>query len=211
PPPAREGLGVRIVLLGPPGCGKGTQAARLVAREGIVHLSTGDLLRAAVAAGAEPGARPGPRMDAGGARPPRPRSRLVRERIAEPDAAKGFLLDGFPRTVPQADALDEVLGAKGLDAVVYYVLGDEEIVRRSLGRGRSDDTEPVVRERLRVYRAQTEPLVARYRKGGLLEEIDASGTMEAVEAATRSAVGPPAGQRGRPGSPAKRREKAPRG
>src|SRR5262245_5405090 len=113
---------------------------------------------------------------------------LVKERIAEPDAKKGFLLDGFPRTVPQADALDASLGAQGVEAVVYYVLGDETIVKRSLGRGRSDDTEPVIRERLRVYRAQTEPLVSRYRAAGLLREVDASGAVDQVEALTKSAL-----------------------
>jgi adenylate kinase len=179
---------VRIVLLGPPGCGKGTQAARLVAREGIVHLSTGDLLRAAVAAGTDLGRRAKPIMDAGRLVPDDLVIGLVKERIAKPDAARGFLLDGFPRTVPQADALDAVLGARGLDAVVYYVLGDEEIVRRALGRGRADDTDSVVRERLRVYRAQTEPLVARYRSAGLLREVDASGSMDDVESATTKAL-----------------------
>lgn len=179
---------MRIVLLGPPGCGKGTQAQRLCAREKVVHVSTGDLLRAAVAGGTPLGLKAKPIMDAGRLVPDDLVVDLVKERIARPDAARGFLLDGFPRTIPQADALDAALGRGGLQVVVYYVLGDEEIVRRSLGRGRSDDTEPVIRERLRVYRAQTEPLVARYRKAGLLEEVDASGTMESVEAATRAAV-----------------------
>jgi adenylate kinase len=180
---------VRIVLLGPPGSGKGTQAARLVAREGILHLSTGDLLRAAVAAGTPLGTRAKPIMESGRLVPDDLVIGLVKERIAKSDAAKGFVLDGFPRTIAQADALDAVLGGAGLDAVVYYVLGDEEIVRRILGRGRSDDTEPVVRERLRVYRAQTEPLVARYRAGGRLREVDASGTVDAVESATQAALG----------------------
>jgi len=179
---------VRLVLLGPPGCGKGTQAQRLCAREGVVHLSTGDLLRAAVAKGTPLGLRAKPFMDAGRLVPDELVIGLVRERIDAPDAAKGFLLDGFPRTVVQADALDASLGAQGVQVVVYFVLGDEEIVRRSLGRGRSDDTEPVIRERLRVYRAQTEPLVARYRKAGLLEEVDASGSMDQVDALTRAAL-----------------------
>ena len=179
---------MRLVLLGPPGCGKGTQAQRLCAREGVVHLSTGDLLRAAVAKGTPLGLRAKPFMDAGRLVPDELVIGLVRERIDAPDAAKGFLLDGFPRTVVQADALDASLGAQGVQVVVYFVLGDEEIVRRSLGRGRSDDTEPVIRERLRVYRAQTEPLVARYRKAGLLEEVDASGSVDQVDALTRAAL-----------------------
>jgi len=113
---------------------------------------------------------------------------LVKERIAAPDAKKGFLLDGFPRTTAQADALDAALGADGIEAVVCYVLGDEEIVKRSLGRGRSDDTEPVIRERLRVYRAQTEPLVARYRAKKLLREVDASGTVDRVADLTKASL-----------------------
>ena len=179
---------MRLVLLGPPGCGKGTQAQRLCVREGILHLSTGDLLRAAVAAGTALGLQAKPIMAAGRLVPDDLVIGLVRERIAAKDAANGFLLDGFPRTVGQADALDAALGTRGLEAVVYYVLADETIVRRSLGRGRSDDTEPVIRERLRVYRAQTEPLVARYRKAGLLEEVDAAGSMDEVEALTRAAA-----------------------
>ncbi|MBL9085663.1 MAG: adenylate kinase [Planctomycetia bacterium] len=189
---------MRLVLLGPPGCGKGTQAARLCAREGVVHLSTGDLLRAAVAAGTPLGLRAKPIMDAGKLVPDDLVIGLVRERLEAKDAAKGFLLDGFPRTIPQADALDRELGRdRALQAVVYYVLGDEEIVRRSLGRGRSDDTEPVIRERLRVYRAQTEPLVARYRAAGLLAEVDASGSMDQVEALTKAAVAGRTGGRAR--------------
>jgi adenylate kinase len=179
---------VRVVLLGPPGCGKGTQAVRLCAREEIVHLSTGDLLRAAVAKSTPLGAKAKPFMDAGKLVPDDLVIGLVKERIEAPDAKQGFLLDGFPRTVPQADALDASLGAQGIEVVVYYVLGDEEIVRRSLGRGRSDDTEPVIRERLRVYRAQTEPLVARYRASRLLAEVDASGTVDEVEALTSAAL-----------------------
>ena len=179
---------MRIVLLGPPGCGKGTQAERLCAREGIVHLSTGDLLRAAVRAGTPLGLRAKPIMDAGRLVPDDLVIALVAERIAAPEASRGFLLDGFPRTVPQADALDRSLGKPGLDVVVYYALDDETIVRRSLSRGRADDTEPVIRERLRVYRAQTEPLIARYRAQGLLESVAAAGTVEEVEAATREAV-----------------------
>ena len=198
---------LRVVLLGPPGCGKGTQAERLKVREGLLHLSTGDLLRAAVAAGTPLGRRAKPLMEAGKLVPDDLVIDLVRERIAAERGGKGFLLNGFPRTVPQADALDRVLGAvgsgavgsgavssgavgsgRGLDVVVYYVLGDEEIVRRGLGRGRADDTEPVLRERLRVYRTQTEPLVARYREAGLLEEVDAAGAIDEVERLTQAAI-----------------------
>jgi adenylate kinase len=179
---------VRLVLLGPPGCGKGTQAQRLVARLRILHLSTGDLLRAAVAAGTPLGQRAKPLMDAGKLVPDDLVIDLVKERIAQPDAGPGFLLDGFPRTVGQAEALDRVLGARGVDCVVSYRVDDEEIVRRSLGRGRSDDTEPVIRKRLEVYRAQTEPLVARYRAAGILKDVDASGPIDDVERRTSDAL-----------------------
>jgi adenylate kinase len=179
---------VRIVLLGPPGCGKGTQAQRLVARLGILHLSTGDLLRAAVAEGSELGKRAKPIMDAGRLVPDDLVIGLVEERIARPDASKGFLLDGFPRTVGQAEALDRVLGARRLDCVVSYEVDDEETVRRSLGRGRSDDAEPVVRRRLEVYRAQTQPLVARYRAAGILKAVDAAAPIDEVERRTKAAL-----------------------
>lgn len=191
---------MRVVLLGPPGCGKGTQAERLKTREGLIHLSTGDLLRAAVAAGTPLGLRAQPLMAAGKLVPDEIVIGLVRERIGGGGGTSGFLLDGFPRTLAQADALDAVLAGSGgaLDVVVCYVLGDEEIVRRGLGRGRADDTEPVLRERLRVYRAQTEPLVARYRKAGILEDVDASGSIDAVDALTRVAISkrtpPPTGR-----------------
>ena len=179
---------MRVVLLGPPGCGKGTQAERLKAREGLLHLSTGDLLRAAVAAATPLGLRAKSLMDAGKLVADDIVIGLVRERIASPAAAGGILLDGFPRTLVQADALDGALAPRGIDVVVYYVLDDAEVVRRGLGRGRTDDTEPVLRERLRVYRAQTEPLVARYRRAGLLEEVAASGSIDEVDALTRAAI-----------------------
>jgi adenylate kinase len=189
---------LRVVILGPPGCGKGTQATRLCARERIVHLSTGDLLRDAVAKKTTLGAKAKPFMDAGGLVPDDLVIGLVLERIEDADARKGFLLDGFPRTIPQADALDAALGARAIEVALYYTLSDDENVRRLLGRGRSDDTEPVIRERLRVYHTKTEPLVARYRASRLLAEVDASGTVEQVEAATKLALSRrPAGRGGR--------------
>ena len=187
---------MRLVLLGPPGCGKGTQAQRLCARLGIVHLSTGDLLRAAVGAKSALGEKAKPYMDAGKLVPDALVIGLAKERIERPDAAQGFLLDGFPRTIPQADALDAALGSRGIEAVVSFVLGDEEIVRRLLLRGRTDDTEPVIRERLKVYRAQTSPLIARYRAAGILVDIDGSGSIDEVEARAKNALaGRPAGAR----------------
>ena len=179
---------MRVVLLGPPGSGKGTQPARLAAREGWLHLSTGDLLRAAVAAKSPLGRRAEPIMAAGGLVPDDLVTALVVERLATPEARDGFVLDGYPRTVAQADAVDRALADRGVEAVVRYVLADEEVVRRLLARGRGDDTEAVVRNRLAVYRAQTEPLVARYRERRLLRDVDGAGTVEQVEDRTRRAL-----------------------
>lgn len=182
---------MRLILLGPPGAGKGTQAERVCSAHGLVHLSTGDLLRAAVKAGSELGGEAKAFMDAGDLVPDTLVLALVRERLNQPDAADGFLLDGFPRNVSQAEALAEDLGSRSVEAVVHMKLEDEEIVRRLLGRGRKDDTESVIRNRLRVYRDETAPLIAYYEgqsaKGHAAEEghcllrtIDAHGSMDEV-------------------------------
>jgi adenylate kinase len=168
---------VRAVLLGPPGCGKGTQATRACHARGLLHLSTGDLLRAAVRDGTPLGLKAQGFMDRGELVPDDLVFALLRERLRSPAAAPGFLLDGFPRNVAQAGTLDLALG---ITRVVHMRLDDEEVVRRLLGRGRPDDTEPVIRNRLKVYRAETAPLIDFYDRRGLLVTIDAHGTLEAV-------------------------------
>jgi adenylate kinase len=173
---------VRLVLLGPPGAGKGTQAVRLCQARGLLHLSTGDLLRAAVKAGTPTGRQAQGYMDRGELVPDTVVLDLLRERLRSPGAGAGFLLDGFPRNVAQAEALDRELGAAGVERVVHLRLEDEEIVRRLLGRGRPDDTEPVIRNRLRVYRAETTPLIEYYERRGLLATIDARGGVDEVAA-----------------------------
>jgi adenylate kinase len=171
---------VRAVLLGPPGAGKGTQAIRLCKAQGLKHLSTGDLLRAAVAAGTETGKRAKSFMDRGELVPDDVVFALLKAELAGEGAKKGFLLDGFPRNVAQAETLAKSLGKAGIQKVVHLKLEDEEIVRRLLQRGRPDDNEPVIRNRLRVYRAETAPLIRHYEGLGLLATIDASGTMDQV-------------------------------
>lgn len=170
----------RAVLLGPPGSGKGTQAARVCKARGMLHLSTGDLLRAAVQDQTALGRKAKGYMDAGDLVPDDLVFALLRERLRSPAAGRGYLLDGFPRNVAQAGTLDAELGAHGITRVVHLKLEDDEIVRRLLGRGRPDDTEPVIRNRLKVYRAETSPLIDLYDRRGLLIPIDARGSVDDV-------------------------------
>ena len=171
---------MRLVLLGPPGAGKGTQAERVCEARGLIHISTGDLLRDAVRRETELGVEAKRFMDAGELVPDTLVLSLLEERIARSDAEAGYLLDGFPRNTAQAEALAERLGKQGVAAVVHMRLDDEEIVRRLLARGRADDSEPVIRNRLEVYRAETAPLIEFYDARGLLRTIDALGTMDEV-------------------------------
>jgi adenylate kinase len=171
---------VRLVLVGPPGAGKGTQAVRLAERLDVPHISTGDLFRANLSEMTPLGVEAKRYMDAGDLVPDDVTSRMVRARIEEPDAGKGFILDGYPRTLAQADALDAMLDELGvtLDAVVEFAVPDEVVVQRLLGRGRSDDTEDVIRNRQKVYRDETTPLLDHYHTK--LVSVDAVGTMDEV-------------------------------
>jgi adenylate kinase len=171
---------VRLVLVGPPGAGKGTQAERMAARLGVPHISTGDLFRANLQERTPLGVEAQKFMDAGELVPDEVTVAMVRARVAQPDAAPGFILDGFPRTAPQAEALAVLLDEQGLklDAVVEFAVADEVVVGRLLGRGRSDDTEDVIRRRQQVYRDETAPLLDYYRD--LLVSVDAVGTVDEV-------------------------------
>ena len=183
---------MRIILLGPPGSGKGTQAQRLVQRYGIVQLSTGEMLRAAVAAGTPVGLRAKDIMASGGLVPDDVVVNIISDRIDQPDAKRGFILDGFPRTVPQAAALDELLKHKHmkLDAVVELRVNESALVERvetraaeTRARGeevRIDDTSEVLIKRLAAYRAQTEPLIHYYSERRKLLTVDGMMTIEAV-------------------------------
>lgn len=175
-------IGLRAVMLGAPGSGKGTQAEVLAKALGIPAISTGEMLRQAVAAGSELGGRVEGIMAAGKLVDDALMAEVVADRLARPDAAAGFLLDGYPRTPPQAVTLDELLAAREarLDAVVLLEVPEEELVRRALGRRRADDTEEVIRERLRVYREKTEPLVDHYQRRGVLVRIDGNRPINTV-------------------------------
>jgi adenylate kinase len=180
---------VRLLLVGPPGAGKGTQAERLAERLGVPHISTGDLFRAHLKEQTPLGLEAKRFMDAGALVPDTVTVGMVRTRLAEPDASKGFILDGFPRTAAQAETLSAVLEEQGtaLDAVVQFVVPDDVVVGRLLGRGRSDDTENVIRNRLKVYQDETVPLLAFYRDR--LVRVDAGGEVEEVVNRVTDAVG----------------------
>ncbi len=183
-----------VILLGPPGAGKGTQAAHIVAKYGIPQLSTGDMLRAAVAAKTPVGVQAKAIMDAGNLVSDQIVAAIVEERIEEDDCAPGFLLDGFPRTVVQAEMLDAMLEKKGraLDAVIELKVDEGALldrlrtrIKETLARGdepRKDDTEETFKKRLGVYREQTAPLIPYYRGQGKLKVVDGMGAVEAVSA-----------------------------
>ena len=179
-------MSARMVLLGPPGAGKGTQAARIGERLGIPAISTGDIFRAHVAGSTELGRRARAYMDKGEYVPDSVTNAMVADRLAEDDAASGFLLDGYPRTAAQVDALDDMLSERGeaLDVVVEITADAEAVVERLLGRaaeqGRADDTEPVIRRRLEVYAEATAPLAAIYEGRGLLLRVDGMGGIDEV-------------------------------
>jgi len=210
---------MRVVVLGPPGVGKGTQATRLRQELGVPHVSTGDILREAVQKGTPLGKRVRSFVESGKLVPDDLMGELIAERLAQPDAASGFVLDGFPRTVEQVAILDGVLAkiSAGLDRVLALEAPEAEIVRRLAGRRicpkcggvyhiesrppaspgvcdgcgsalvqRPDDEEDVIRERLKIFEAQTLPLMSIYRERGLLKEVDASRDADSVFAALRS-------------------------
>jgi adenylate kinase len=180
---------MRLVLLGPPGAGKGTQAALLSEKLGVPHISTGDLFRANISQGTDLGNEAKSYIDAGNLVPAEVTNRMVAARIAEPDATEGFLLDGYPRSVAQADALKAMLAEADttLDAVLEFRVDDDTVVQRMLARGREDDTEDVIRNRMDVYRSETAPLLEYY--AGEVKTIDAVGEVDEINARALAALG----------------------
>jgi adenylate kinase len=188
-------LKTRVLLLGPPGAGKGTQAAMLVESLSVPHISTGDMLREAVALGTEVGKRAKTIMEAGKLVGDEIVIAIAEERLSQPDAAKGFLLDGFPRTLAQAEALDGMLEKleTPLECCVALTVDTEAVVQRLLKRaeieGRADDNEATIRERMSVYDAQTAPLLQYYDERGLLVETNGMGSVDEVAARIQEVIG----------------------
>lgn len=180
---------MRLVILGPPGAGKGTQAELLSDAVGIPHISTGDLFRANISAGTPVGVEAKKYLDAGDLVPSQITVDMVRNRVGEPDAGKGFILDGFPRSTEQADALKEILADLGspLDAVLSFVVDSDVVVERMLARGRADDSEDVIRNRLSVYATETAPLLEYY--GDFVTTVDAIGEVDEVHQRVLGALG----------------------
>lgn len=182
---------MHLVFFGPPGAGKGTQAQKIVADFGIPQISTGEILRAAVASGTPLGKEAGPLMAAGKLVPDELVIGIVQERLKEADCARGFLLDGFPRTIPQAEALAKALDKLGkrIEHVVSLEVPDAVIHDRMKGRGRADDSAETVQKRLDVFREQTAPLKAHYERLGLLRTVNGVGTLEEIAAGIRKSIG----------------------
>jgi adenylate kinase len=183
---------MKVVFLGPPGAGKGTQAIKIAEKSNVPHISTGDILRAAVKEGTELGKLAKEYMDKGELVPDDVIIGIIRERLSQSDVReRGFILDGFPRTLPQAEALDKMLSELNmpLDKVVYLNVDDEEIVKRLLARGRADDTEEVIRNRLEVYRKQTAPLIDYYSEKGILAEVFGVGEIDEITKKIEESLG----------------------
>ena len=213
---------MRLILLGPPGAGKGTQAQRLVRKHRIVHLSTGDMLRAAVAAGTPVGLRAKAIMDRGELVPDEVVVAIIADRIGKPDAGRGFVLDGFPRTVPQAKALDRLLAERGLklDGVIELKVDEGILLKRietrvaeMTARGeklRADDNPEVLKGRLAAYRAQTAPLADHYAGLGQLRSVDGMAPIDAVTAAVDAILRPAAKAKPAARKPSRARAKKPK-
>ena len=185
---------MRLIILGPQGAGKGTQAAVVAAKFDVPHISTGDIFRANIADQTPLGLQAKSFADAGELVPDEVTNAMVRDRLEQPDAARGFLLDGYPRNAAQSTVLDEFLGARSesLDAVIELAVDEgqllERLAKRAAEQGRTDDTEDAIRRRLAIYHESTAPLVDYYRDRGLLKTVDGLGSVDDVTARILSAL-----------------------
>lgn len=188
---------MNLLFMGPPGAGKGTQAKIIASEHKIPQISTGDILRSAIKNGTKMGLEAKSYMDGGKLVPDEVVIGIIQDRLQEDDAKGGYILDGFPRTLEQANALKRLLSGMGqkLDAAVNLAVPDEELVSRLLDRarkeGRADDTEPVIKQRLKTYNDQTKPLIDYYQAEGVLREVNGLGTMEEITSRIRAALGNP--------------------
>lgn len=171
---------MKLLFLGPPGVGKGTQAAAVSAALDVAHISTGDMFRHHMSQGTALGRRVEEIIGRGDLVPDSLTTEMLLDRLASPDATRGYILDGFPRTLPQAEALDAAIGEAALDASVVLEAPDEVLVERMMARGRSDDTESSVRNRLVVYRRETAPLIEFYRNRGIATAVSGAGKIETI-------------------------------
>ena len=171
---------MRLLFVGPPGAGKGTQAALVASRLGVPHISTGEMFRDHVASGTDLGRQVQESMEAGAYVPDEITVAMLADRMRSPDTDKGFILDGFPRTIGQVASLDKLLGPDGLDRVVLFEVDEERLVERMLARGRADDSEQTIRSRFKVYEEQTAPLVELYRSRKLVVSVDGEGPVDEV-------------------------------
>ncbi|HKZ21438.1 MAG TPA: adenylate kinase [Acidimicrobiia bacterium] len=171
---------MRLLFVGPPGAGKGTQAALVASRLGVPHISTGEMFRDHVASGTDLGRQVQELMEAGAYVPDEITVAMLADRMRSPDTDQGFILDGFPRTIGQVASLDNLLGTEGLDRVVLFEVDEERLVERMLARGRADDSEETIRSRFKVYEEQTAPLVELYRRRGLVVSVEGEGEVDEV-------------------------------
>ena len=171
---------MKLLFIGPPGAGKGTQASLVAQRLGVPHISTGEMFRHHVSNGTELGKRVKAILEEGGYVPDDITVAMLAERLAEPDAKPGYILDGFPRTGPQVEALDQLIGLEGLDKVVLFEVDEDALAARMLSRGRADDTEETIRNRFKIYEEQTAPLIETYGDRGLVVTVDGIGDVVEV-------------------------------
>lgn len=180
---------MKLLFIGPPGAGKGTQADRVAERLGIPHVSTGDMFREHVSRGTELGEKVEKIMAAGDYVPDEITVQMLEERISRPDASEGFILDGFPRTPGQVDSLDGLIGEDGLDKVVVFRVDRDELTERMLERGRADDTAETIKNRFNIYVEQTKPILDIYEERGITVEVDGIGEMDEVTDRVMEAIG----------------------